>query len=68
MERWSYIVIDLPGQGDEHQARLNKLGAEGWELVGILSLPMCFRAYLKRKSFEAYPHKDHNLENAANQP
>jgi hypothetical protein len=36
MQRWEYQTLDILKRQDELQA-LNRLGAEGWEAVGIVS-------------------------------
>ncbi|RKN84787.1 hypothetical protein [Paenibacillus ginsengarvi] len=41
MTRWEYTILDNPG-------RLNELGEEGWELVGVTSAEGGERFYLKR--------------------
>ena len=34
MQKWEYILF-LRGGSERNQAELNRLGAEGWELVAI---------------------------------
>jgi hypothetical protein len=49
MQKWEYkIILGLPGE-----VELNRLGGEGWELVGVIlgANPMghsSFMAYFKR--------------------
>jgi hypothetical protein len=47
---WEYrhIVRRLPEQPALDEAELNTLGAEGWELVGVLSEPSALHFYFKR--------------------
>jgi hypothetical protein len=42
-----FLVIDLTGQTDTEQAQLSRY--EGYELVAVVGLPLCRRAYLKLK-------------------
>jgi hypothetical protein len=44
-QRWEYKVIVQRGISEEE---LNALGAEGWELVGVIGLPDTSQFYLKR--------------------
>jgi uncharacterized protein DUF4177 len=47
MQRWEYKVVDDVPSEDE----LNKLGADGWELIAITATGSAYcriRAYLKR--------------------
>jgi hypothetical protein len=44
-QRWEYKVI-LQSVASEEE--LNALGAEGWELVGIVALPETAQFYFKR--------------------
>lgn len=40
--KWEYRVLDLPADqafGDQLQKKLNELGGEGWEVVGLLTPP-----------------------------
>jgi hypothetical protein len=53
MQKWEYLVIPLEDAGkirknaeDLHPARLNQLGSEGWEAVGLT---------LKRGDLVAWP-------------
>jgi hypothetical protein len=43
--RWEYKVIFQSALSEEE---LNALGAEGWELVGLVALPENTRFYFKR--------------------
>lgn len=36
MDRWEYTIVDMSGLNKEIDA-LNRLGAEGWEAVGMVS-------------------------------
>lgn len=49
---WSYreVVRDLDETGAMTEADLNALGAEGWELAGILQDGRSVRYYLKRQT------------------
>ncbi|TWI07334.1 DUF4177 domain-containing protein [Aerolutibacter ruishenii] len=43
-QRWQYHVVDLPPRMFETmperlQAELDRLGAEGWELVSVVQVP-----------------------------
>jgi hypothetical protein len=44
-QRWEYKVIVQSAVSEEE---LNALGAEGWELVGIVALPETRQFYFKR--------------------
>jgi Domain of unknown function (DUF4177) len=44
-QRWEYKMIF---QGAMSEEELNALGAEGWELVGLVALPENTRFYFKR--------------------
>jgi hypothetical protein len=44
-QQWEYRVI---AQSTMAQAELNALGAEGWELVGVVALPETTNFYFKR--------------------
>lgn len=49
-ERWEYKVVSQ-GTADDPRAvddALNALGRDGWEVVGIASLPNAVHVYLKR--------------------
>jgi hypothetical protein len=52
-QRWSYHIAEIkPGflgfKRDQLQTELNRLGAQGWELVQIQLHGMVWRAILKR--------------------
>ncbi|MFD0740352.1 DUF4177 domain-containing protein [Lysobacter koreensis] len=57
-QRWAYKVVDIPYKlfGDKltvrAQAELDKLGAQGWELVSVLQGPAGehLRLFLKRET------------------
>lgn len=42
MQKWEYMVID-----DPTETELNKLGAQGWELVAVNGHPY-YKCFLKR--------------------
>jgi hypothetical protein len=44
-QRWEYKVIVQNAVSEEE---LNALGAEGWELVGVVALPETTQFYFKR--------------------
>jgi hypothetical protein len=44
-QRWEYRVII---QSEVSEEELNALGAEGWELVGVVALPETTQFYFKR--------------------
>jgi hypothetical protein len=44
-QRWQYKVIVQSAVSEEE---LNALGAEGWELVGVVALPETRQFYFKR--------------------
>ena len=44
-QRWEYKVIV---QTAVSEAELNSLGAEGWELVGVVTMPATTQFYFKR--------------------
>ena len=44
-QRWEYKVIVQSATSEEE---LNALGAEGWELVGVIGLPDTSQFYFKR--------------------
>ena len=44
-QRWEYKVIV---QTAVSEAELNSLGAEGWELVGVVAMPETTQFYFKR--------------------
>jgi Domain of unknown function (DUF4177) len=44
-QRWEYKVIV---QGAVTEEELNALGADGWELVGVVALPERTQFYFKR--------------------
>lgn len=46
MQKWEYLIINVPDQ-----AELNRLGSEGWELIGVAGTGTQYysvRAFLKR--------------------
>ena len=46
MQKWEYLVIEVP-----EQSELNKLGSEGWELIAVAGTSTEYygvRAFLKR--------------------
>ena len=57
-KRWSYKVVEVPfklfsGKAvDRAQAELDKLGAQGWELVSVMqaSAAESVRLYLKKEA------------------
>jgi hypothetical protein len=44
-QQWEYKVVVQNALSEE---QLNALGAEGWELVGVVALPPTTQFYLKR--------------------
>ena len=52
VERWEYIILDFHGSGErsrrEQTEELNKLGAEGWELVNFCRNSEAMTFILKR--------------------
>jgi hypothetical protein len=44
-QRWEYKMIFQSAVSEEE---LNALGAEGWELVGVVALPETMQFYFKR--------------------
>jgi G:T-mismatch repair DNA endonuclease (very short patch repair protein) len=59
MKKWEYWVCDLRRAASDEQAVINRLGELGWELISVVALPLCRRAY-----FKCYP--DTKTENSAN--
>jgi len=51
---WEYkqIVRDLEKESAPDEAELNNLGAEGWEMSGILTIPPHVYFYFKRSSIK----------------
>ncbi|OGZ74146.1 MAG: hypothetical protein A2998_03170 [Candidatus Staskawiczbacteria bacterium RIFCSPLOWO2_01_FULL_37_25b] len=49
MKKWEITVIDIKGDTLNENQALSILSEKGWELVNVVSLPLCRRAYLKRK-------------------
>jgi hypothetical protein len=57
-KRWQYKVVELPYQmfggklAERAQAELDKLGAQGWELVSVVQSHYAdtLRMYLKKES------------------
>jgi Domain of unknown function (DUF4177) len=45
---WEYKVISKSGEDLLCEDELNRLGADGWELVGVVSLEGGVRFYFKR--------------------
>lgn len=46
MQKWEYLIINVPSQGE-----LNRLGSEGWELIAIAGIDTQYwtvKASLKR--------------------
>lgn len=45
-----YKVVDIKGTAKELETSLNKLGKEGWKLVGVTTTPTgAVNAFLKKK-------------------
>ena len=49
MKKWRITVIDIKGDTSNESITLSVLSERGWELVSVVSLPLCRRAYLKRE-------------------
>ena len=49
MKKWEITVIDIKGDTLNENQALSILSEKGWELVNVVSLPLCRRAYLKRE-------------------
>lgn len=56
-ERWQYNVVELKISGwtmkvggDQLQSELNKLGAQGWELVTIRQVTTSLQLVMKRQA------------------
>ena len=49
--KWEYRIITRDAADDPHgqQEELNRLGADGWELVGLLPIGQEIRLTLKRQ-------------------
>lgn len=44
--KWKYrTAVVRPHEGDDH---LNQIGAEGWELIGLVETSAAVRCYFKR--------------------
>ncbi len=64
MKKWEILVIDLTGDTEAEMRALGKI-ADNWELVSVVSLPLCRRAYLKRPIPEQQtPEAKHSLADA----
>jgi len=49
MAKWERFVVDIKDTAIEEMNQLNCPGLAGWELVSVVSLPLCRRAYFKKK-------------------
>lgn len=54
--KWDHMVFDLRGDEKAQTKDLQALGRDGWELVGVVPLHLCQRAYLKRPKREIPGH------------
>ena len=52
MKKWKITVLDIKGNSPDESVALSVLAGKGWELVSVVSLPLCRRAYLKREISE----------------
>jgi hypothetical protein len=46
--KWEILVLDVVGNSTQEQEKLASPGENGWELVSVVSLHLCQRAYFKR--------------------
>jgi hypothetical protein len=52
MKKYDLYVTDLKGDEDSEFKKLSELSGQGWELISVVGLPMCRRAYFKREKQE----------------
>ena len=55
MKKWDHFVTDLGGDITQEQQELNSISKDGWELVSIVVMHLCRRAYFKRQFTEEIP-------------
>lgn len=48
MKLWEYWIEESGDRNADHEGRFNKLGSEGWELVGIYENSHWWRFVFKR--------------------
>jgi hypothetical protein len=46
--QWEYIIEIIPGDKEQGEARLNELGADGWEVVSVWPFHTGFGMLLKK--------------------
>lgn len=63
MQRWEYKVVSL--RDEKYTAALNEFGAEGWELLSVVSEPLAAASPEKRSGGLPMPRALGRLEGAA---
>jgi hypothetical protein len=53
--KWEITVLDIKEDTPNESMALSILAEKGWELVNVVSLPLCRRAYLKREIPKTQP-------------
>ena len=64
-KRWDILVVDLAGNANDEMKTIGGI-VKDWELVSVVSLPFCRRAYLKREAGKASEVKREIPDSTAN--